>query len=287
MPPSTAAKLFQSQLPGFAEPGLTAIAGAFTGVETAWPAARLALANQLWGEGFIFPGGETETLRLSRPLGVSVGGSLLVVGVGSGGPASALARNLGAVVTGVDTDPSLLASARGLISRSHLGKKVSIKAWRPDNPDLDTRAFHHCLALEPFRGARPEPGLYAFTQALRPGGDLVITELTAPAPLDTEDTTVRRWAELEHRDPAGLLSAVSVTRMAHRIGLDIRLVEDISQRHLDQAMLGWRLFVRGLDRKPDRQEAGLLMQEAELWLLRRRLIRDGRLQFSRWHAVLR
>ena len=78
-------------------------------------AGRAAGADQQpWGAGFIFPGGEIETLRLTRPLGLSAAASLLIVGVGSGGPASAVTRNLGAWVTGMDTDPSLLAAARAI-----------------------------------------------------------------------------------------------------------------------------------------------------------------------------
>lgn len=252
---------------------------------TAWPAARLALTDQLWGPGFIFPGGELETLRLTRPLGLSAAASLLIVGVGNGGPAAAVARNLGAWVTGLDTDPSLLAAARGLVHRAQMGKKVSIKAWDPDDPAFEARTHHHCLALEPFLCGRPEPILDGLARALKPGGQMVITGLTAPAPLNPADPTVRRWAELDHRDPAHLVAPIAITRMLGRVGLDVRVAEDMSQRHLDHAMLGWRVLLRDLDRKPSRQEAVLLVREAELWLLLRRLIKDGRLRMMRWHAI--
>jgi SAM-dependent methyltransferase len=250
-----------------------------------WPAGRLALTDQLWGSGFVFPGGEIETLRLTRPLGLSAAASLLIVGVGNGGPAAAVARNLGAWVTGLDTDPSLLAAAQGLVQRSQLTKKVSIKAWNPDDPAFDARTHHHCLALEPFQRGRPEPILDGLARALKPGGQMVITGLTAPVPLNAADPTVRRWAELEHRDPAHLVAPIAVTRMLGRVGLDVRVAEDMSQRHLDHAMLGWRVLLRDLDRKPSRQEANLLVREAELWLLLRRLIKDGHLRMMRWHAI--
>jgi SAM-dependent methyltransferase len=255
-------------------------------VRSIWPASRLALANELWGPGFIFPGGETETLRLTRPLGLSTAASFMLVGVGSGGPASAVTRNLGAWVTGMETDASLLAASRGLITRAKLGKKVSIKAWDRDNPAFPAKSHHHCLALEPLLNARPEPILDGLAGALKPGGQLVLTELTAEAPLNPADPTVRRWGVLEHRDPAAVLASVAVTRMLGRVGLDVRVAEDISQRHVEQAILGWRLMMRDLfDHKPDRQQAAELVREAELWLLRRRLIRDGRLRMTRWHAI--
>ena len=221
---------------------------------TAWPARRLALSNELWGPGFVVPGGEIETLRLARPLGMSAAASLLIVGVGSGGAASCITRNLGPWITGVDNDPSLVAAARGLISRAQLTKKVSIKAWDPVKPAFDAKAHHHILALEPLHGAQPEPILVAFTRTIRPGGQMVITELTAPAPLDPLDQTVSRWAALERRNPADLPSEIGITRMLGRVGMDVRVTEDISDRHLEYAMLGWRVMLRDLrNARPSRQ----------------------------------
>jgi hypothetical protein len=65
--------------------------------KTPWPAARLAVTDRLWGQGFNFPGGEVEGLRLTRSLGLSPATSLLLVG-GGGGAACAVAREFGARV---------------------------------------------------------------------------------------------------------------------------------------------------------------------------------------------
>jgi SAM-dependent methyltransferase len=262
-------------------------AGAGVVARSAWSPARLALVHRLWGPGFIFPGGEIETLRMTRPLGISAASSLLIVGVGTGGPAITVTRNLGVWVTGMDTDPALLTAAKGLIKRAQLTKKINITSWDPEHPDFVERGHHHCLALEPFRSARAEPILHALARALKPGGQIVVTELAAPKPLDPNDHTVRRWAELEYRDPANLLAPVAITRMLGRIGLDVRIAEDMSRPHLEHALLGWRVMLRDLGRKPSRQEAVPMVAEAELWLLRRRLIRDGRLRMMRWHAISR
>lgn len=252
-----------------------------------WPPTRLALVHKLWGAGFIFPGGDEETQRLTRPLGISNAASLLLVGVGSGGPAVSVTRNLGAWVTGMECDPSLLAAAKVTVTKAQLAKKITIKPWDPENPEFVAKSHHHCLALEPFHGKQPEPILNGLAGALRAGGQMVITELAAPAPLDISDPTVRRWAALEKRDPTHLLSPVGVSRMLGRVGLDVRIAEDMSQRHLEAAMTGWRFMLRDLGRKPSRQEAVPMVAEAELWLLRRRLMRDGRLRMMRWHAISR
>lgn len=253
-----------------------------------WPAGRIALTNRLWGNGFIVPGGEAEILRLVRPLGAASASSLLLVGVGAGGPAAAITRNFGAWVTGVDNDASLLAAARSIIGKAQLMKKIRIDGWNPEDPAFAPQSHHHCLALEPLHGARPEPILDGLARALRPGGQLVMTELTADQPLNLNDPVVARWAALERRDPNGLVPGIAITRMLGRVGLDVRIAEDISARHLEQAMLGWRVLLRDLQgTKPPKQEAAQMVAEAELWLLRRRLMRAGQLRLMRWHAISR
>jgi hypothetical protein len=188
----------------------------------------------------------------------------------------------------MESDPTLLDASRKRFVRTPLAKKVELKSWDPQNPTFVAKSHHNCLALSPLLPARPEPILDAMAKALRPGGQLVLTELAAKAPLDRLDPIVNRWSALEHLDPANLPVSATVTRMLGRVGLDVRIAEDISKRHMEQAMLGWQVMLRELgDRKPTRQEASHLVSEAELWLLRRRLIRDGRLRMMRWHAMSR
>lgn len=256
-----------------------------TTLQSTWSAPRLAMVHLLWGEGYVFPGGEIETLRLARPLGVSAATSLLVIGSGSGGPAISVARDLGTWVTGLESDADLQAASIKLVRKAHLQKKITIKSWDPENPELEPRSHHHCLALEPLLGAQPEPILARVARAMRPGGQLVMTALATASPLDLTDPSVKRWAALERRDPSEVPAARALTRMLGRVGLDVRIAEDASVRHMENAMVGWRVLLRDLrDNKPTRHQAVQLIAEAELWLLRRRLMRGGSLRMMRWHA---
>jgi 2-polyprenyl-3-methyl-5-hydroxy-6-metoxy-1,4-benzoquinol methylase len=252
-----------------------------------WPPDRLAVTNRLWGDGFTLPGGEIETMRLAHPLGLSSAASLLLVGVGGGGPASCIARNLGAWVTGLEVEPALVEQAHALIKSAALGKKATVETWNPHNPDFPARRYHHCLAIEPLRcGGEAAQILDSLAQTLKIGGQLVMTELVAEAQLLSDDRQVTRWAALETRSLSAIQSPNAIRRMLARVGFDVRVAEDVSDRHIENALIGWRVAVRELRRsKPPPLLAAHLVAEAEIWLLRVKLLRQQRLRMMRWHAI--
>jgi hypothetical protein len=92
--------------------------------EGVWPPARITVAESLWGEGFLFPGGEDETLRLVKPLGLSPKASLLLLGAGSGGPARAIAAKLGVWVTAFEADPDLAVLSMERSTKAGLGRRA-------------------------------------------------------------------------------------------------------------------------------------------------------------------
>jgi hypothetical protein len=251
-----------------------------------WTAERLATTDSLWGEGYQFPGGEIETLRLAKPLGLSAASSLLLIGAGAGGPPCSVATHLGAWVSGFEADPALAGAAVDRIARKNLTKRAQVETWDPENPRFREHFYHHGLALEPLRGSNPERTLAAISAALKPNGQLMMLELVADKPLDPTNPLVAAWARLERRDPASVPTEASITRILRRLRFDVRVVEDVSERHGHQAMLGWRTAVRTMeDVRPSRGAVMRCVQEAELWLLRLRLFQTGALRLVRWHGI--
>lgn len=252
----------------------------------AWSRDRLAATDALWGAGYQFPGGEIETLRLAKPLGLSAASSLLLLGAGGGGPSCSLVTKMGAWVSGFEMDPDLKAAAEARIARANLAKRAPVDVWSPDAPSFRDSFFHHAMLLEALNGHRPEPVLAAIAAALKPNGQLMMTELVADPSLDPADARVQAWARLERRDPAGLPSEVAITRILGRLRFDVRVAEDVSPRHIHQTLMGWRTMVRHMEAgRPSRRQAMTFVREAELWLLRLRLIQMGQLRLVRWHAI--
>jgi SAM-dependent methyltransferase len=251
-----------------------------------WNQDRLKTTNALWGAGYQFPGGEMETLRLAKPLGLTKASSLLLVGAGGGGAACSLAVQLGVWVSGFEADTDLVAAAVDRIARRNLTKHAQSEIWDPEDPKFREGFYHHGMALQPLHGSQPEQVLAAISRALKPSGHLVMIELVADTPLDPASPVVAAWAHLERRNPRTLPTDVAITRILGRLGFDVRVCEDISQRHVDHALAGWRSSVRNMeDAPPTRREAMCSVQEAELWLLRVRLFQTGLLRLVRWHAI--
>jgi SAM-dependent methyltransferase len=266
------------------DPSAPPAPGAAAAPAERWSDARITVSDALWGEGFIFPGGAEETLRLARPLGLTAAASLLLLGAGGGGPSRALAMQLGVWVTGFEADARLAAVAAERNARAGLARRAPVEAWDPDNPVFSGPSHHHAIALQPLRGARPEPVLAAMRGALKPGGHLVLTELVAESPLDPAEPVTAGWLRLEQR-AAALPTETAINRSLGQLGYDIRVAEDISDRHAHLAALGWRQALAAISGRPSVDAASALVREAELWLLRLRLIRARKMRLMRWHAI--
>lgn len=253
-----------------------------------WSEARLALAAELWGEGYITPGGSAELVRLAVPLGLSAASSMLLLGAEAGGPAHTLASELGVWVAAHEADPQLVARAAQHIQRagSALAKRATVAGWNPEAPAFRGKYFHHAMALDAVRHHVAEPVLSGIAAALKAHGQLVLVETVAPAPLDGADPAVAAWCRLEGRAPV-LPAEEAVTRMLGRLGFEVRVVEDMSARHMKLAVLGWKRLLRTLAaERPGPARAAAVVGEAELWMRRIRLMHDGRIRQLRWHAIL-
>lgn len=252
-----------------------------------WTAQRIAVEEELWGAGYLTPGGESELLRFAVPLGLSAASSLLLLGAGAGGPAATLAGNLGVWTQGYEADPALAAHATQRIQRAGtaLAKRASVGTWDPDAPAFRANFYHHALMIDAIRDSVVPVVLSAMTESLKPHGQVVIVETVAPTPLNVEDPAVKAWARLEGRKPV-LPGPEVISRALGRLGFDIRVTEDASSRHIKLSVLGWKALLSKMgDAKPSPARAAAMVAEAELWTRRARLMEAGVIRQMRWHAT--
>jgi hypothetical protein len=166
-----------------------------------------------------------------------------------------------------------------------MGRRAQVEIWDTLKPKFPRRYFHHGMAIEMLHGAKPDKVLTAVALALKPAAQFVLLETVADAPLDPADPVVATWARLDHRS-ADVPSEPEITNVLARLKFDVRIVEDVSRRHMQSAMQGWRIAVEAMASAPPAlRQIGMVVHEAELWTARFRLMRDGKLRLARWHAI--
>ncbi len=254
------------------------------GAAPASPAPRHDLGSRLWGEGFMLPGGEAEVLRLAGLLPLSPATTLLLVGRDAGGAAEVIARTRGAWVASHLPDPEMARQARQHLRR--IGRKATVEAWDPATlPNVRPAFHHHAMALEALRTAADPRGLLqAMVAALKPGGQLVLTEVVAARP----EACPARWLALEGRTGPPP-TAATLEAWLRDLGFILHVSQDLSDRHAAAVVEGWSQLLGEVARGPERRDrdfAAALVTEAEAWLLRHRLIGAGILRLRRWHASL-
>jgi phosphoethanolamine N-methyltransferase len=93
--------------------------------------ATTAFLEELWGEGYLSPGGAEEVARILDQLDLA-GRTVLDVGCGSGGITVALARDHGAArVIGLDVEAPVCAKARARAEAAGLADRIEIREVTP------------------------------------------------------------------------------------------------------------------------------------------------------------
>ncbi len=251
-----------------------------------WSDARLAAVETLWGEGFTAPGGAEEVLSLAAALELAHGDRLLLLGGGLGGPACAITEDSGAWIASFEAESALAEAARTRLAARDCGTRIEIRGFDPHEPDFGACVLDHALSMEALRGADPVITLDRMAASLRPRGQIVMTEMVSDREVPVSDREFAAWCRLENRLPA-LPSGQTITTALTRLRYDVRVVEDVSTAHVEAAVTGWRNAMQAISRgaAPEPASAAMVMIEAELWLLRIRMMRRFGLRLMRWHAV--
>jgi hypothetical protein len=225
------------------------------------------------------PGGATEVLRLAALLPLAPEATLLLAGRAAHASGAVITGARGCFVAAFDPDPP--APGQPQPKRG----KVTAAPFDAGAPAFRPRFHHHAMLLEPLRrGGTPAGLVSAAAAALRPGGQAVLLDIVARgAPAGRAED---RWLLAEGRDTPPP-SEAAMTDALNGAGFQVHVVEDAGPRHRAAVLQGWRALLGALaleQGRPGAPAAAALVAEAEAWLLRLRLMQDGRLRLLRWHA---
>ena len=96
-----------------------------------YPLDSILFLEEMWGDGFLSPGGPEEVQRLLSGLDVA-GRTVVDIGSGAGGIPVLLADRYGAArVIGLDVEATVVAHARAKVERARLQDRIEIRKVEP------------------------------------------------------------------------------------------------------------------------------------------------------------
>lgn len=251
-----------------------------------WDAVRVQVAEKMWGEDFVGPGGEAAVAELIKPFGLNKEMSVLNPGAGLGGAARFMARKYGSWVTGVEVSPMLAALGMERSGKESMAKQAPIVEFDPDNIAI-SRRYDCIFGQDAFLAVSDQDKLYQQLSAcLKPGGQLMLVDYCLADDADPNLPILAAWAARELQTPYPQTIGATTERLK-RNKLEVRIVDDqtpITQFKITKALGGLRDFLNTVS-MPDTTKLAVL-EEVELWAVRVAAFSAG-LRYQRFFAIKR
>lgn len=225
----------------------------------------MTLLEELWGEGFMSPGGTEEVDRYLH--GIDLGGqSVLDIGCGLGGVDIHLLRQHGAArVTGIDIDATLIERCQQLAQKYGLGAQAQFICVEPGPLPFDAASFDSVTSKDSIIHIADKQALAEDVfRVTRPGGWFVASDWLAGYE-DEPSAEMKAYLVAEGLD-FGLASAAAYEQALQRAGfVDIVIVDRNDwyrqQARAEREQLKGVLY-QGLESRVGRD---FLEHEIEVW----------------------
>jgi phosphoethanolamine N-methyltransferase len=137
----------------------------------------VALLQDVWGRGFLSPGGPAEIARLVAGIDFT-GKSVLDIGCGAGGIDACLVLDHGAgYVTGIDVEDGVITHARAHIAAENLTSRIGLVKVAPDPLPFPPGTFDIVFSKDSIVHIPDKHALMAeVARVLRPGGWFVASD---------------------------------------------------------------------------------------------------------------
>jgi ubiquinone/menaquinone biosynthesis C-methylase UbiE len=252
-----------------------------------WSAARVKIAELIWGDGFSFPGSIDHTMEMVKPFGLTKEKSMLDMGCGLGGATRAITKAFGTYMQGMDVSPALAKAGMGQSEKAGLTKKAPIEWFDPATVELPPKKFEAILVRQILCPTDDKKRLLKeITKALKPGGMLMVTDFVLPEK-GAKGPAFEAWAKGEDHPPKPITLA-ELTKAFADNKVEVRVAEDMSASFRALVTAGWAKLADLL--KPGALgpvEAKTLVTEIELWQRRLSALAANELQIVRVFGIKR
>lgn len=253
--------------------------------EERWTQSRIDLVQKVWGDGLTGPGGMERILELVKPLGLTPAMSVLDLGAGLGGAARIVADHFGAWVTGFEADKQLTDAGMEASTKAGLGKKASVQGFDPENFEIKPKTYDSIFSKEFFFTVQDKDRLLRHIELiLKDQGQIMFTDFVLPEP-GHSSPALDAWRASEPVEPAPWAMEDYATVFT-KLKLDVRISEDITEETRALITQAWGTYMTGVNRSElDNASVSAMVEEAELWAHRVKLLESNDLKVYRIHAI--
>jgi SAM-dependent methyltransferase len=249
------------------------------------PLDRLTLLQQIWGSGFLLPGGTDQIMTLVKPFGVNPAMSLLDLSAGLGGASRHVSATFDVYITAMERSAEIARRGHGMSVDAGLGRKVPVSAYEPESVELRPHAFDGVYAQFLTTGlADKERLLREVMRCLKARGQFSFLDFTLRE-AEPDDPRLEKLRRVE-RYPVLPWRVSQYIDALTAAGFDCRIAEDHTEVYRGRVMEGWTHLMKMVELQSlPKSHLLALLEEAELWGQRMATLDSGALSVYRFYAV--
>ncbi len=242
----------------------------------AWSDPRLQVSEEIWGQGYLTPGGDDEVEALIRPLGLDSSMMIVDFGSGLGGTTRALHNQTGAWVSGFETSPLLAEAGAELSHLAGLQRKASIEPFDLEDLKLRESGFNAVFSKEALYTLEDKEAIFKkLYECLRVEGQMLVTDYLATKP-ETESEAIGKWLDSEPERPY-LWSLEKTRALISDLGFEVRITEDVTPTVRKQILTAISSFTERIQPKNKKAPGWgpAVIAEIEMWANRIKVLESG------------
>lgn len=256
-------------------------------VNDPWDADKVNIAQYIWGDGFCGPGGPEYIIALSKLMALSPEMSMIQLGASLGGPARVLSEKFGVWINGYEESKTLVERGNELSKMAGMEKKVTLEQYNPDEMEEFERKFDRAIAKEALFTIENKKHIISCVEdKLKPGGLFLITDYFLGSDSVVSKDSYKEWKTGERHAPYPILIDEMKDLLKDK-KMQVRVSEDITEAYIDMINKAWAgaddVAARLAKEEDGPRLIQILMQEAEYWTRRKKLMEKGDIRL--WRIV--
>jgi cyclopropane fatty-acyl-phospholipid synthase-like methyltransferase len=247
---------------------------------------QVSICEQVFGEGYILPGGAARAKSLSKPLLLTEGIKGLDLTAGVGGLQQALHDKSGLFLSLMEPKAEVVTIAKRRMAERPEPERRDILGYDPAMLNLGNQKYDWMIAREMMFTVADKPGFINKLQmSMFSGGQFIFTDLVLDDDANLDSEAMAQWRESE-KPPLHCLTESQYRALLEEVDMEVLDFEDDTEEYAATIRHAWAKYVETIHSQAvDDAFQQHVLHEAEYWHSRLRAFESGDLKLLRIRAT--